>query len=168
MTTLMLVRHGQTVDNRNQVLQGQTQGELDEKGLEQARQLACQLEREKIDVFMSSDLKRAFDTCAVIAGPHGARVITTPLLRERDWGGFTGRFIPDIQKEVWPDDVETMGQMKERARQFLRMLRSGYDGKTVLAVGHGIINKVIQSVYYGKPPHEIPKMGNAEVRILQL
>ena len=42
MTTLYLVRHGETVDNVNQVMQGQTQGMLNEKGsaylIEQTKQ----------------------------------------------------------------------------------------------------------------------------------
>ena len=33
MTTLYLVRHGETVDNANQIMQGQTQGELNENGV---------------------------------------------------------------------------------------------------------------------------------------
>ena len=39
----MLVRHGETVDNARQVMQGQTQGELNEKGREQAWQVAERL-----------------------------------------------------------------------------------------------------------------------------
>ena len=35
-------------------------------------------------------------------------------------------------------------------------------------VGHGIINKAIQAVHYGKLTREIPRMGNAEYRILTL
>ena len=90
------------------------------------------------------------------------------LLRERDWGSFTGRYIPDLQNEVWPDDIETLDAMKARARQFLDFVRDNYPGKTVLAVGHGIINKAIQSVYLGKPMNEIQKMANCEVRVLEL
>ena len=36
MTTLYLVRHGETVDNAAQIMQGQTPGRLNEKGIEQA------------------------------------------------------------------------------------------------------------------------------------
>ena len=90
------------------------------------------------------------------------------LLRERDWGSFTGRYIPDLKDEVWPDDIETLEQMKARARRFLDYVREHYQGKTVLAVGHGIINKAIQSVYTGKPMNEIQKMANCEVRVLEL
>ena len=86
MTTLYLVRHGETVDNANRIMQGQTQGELTEKGREQAREVAARMAGVHIDAFVSSDLKRAYDTCRIIAAPHGGDVLTTPLLRERDWG----------------------------------------------------------------------------------
>ena len=90
MTVLYLVRHGETVDNANQIMQGQTQGELNEKGIAQAREVAEKLLGEHFDAFVSSDLKRSFDTAAIIARPHHLPVVTTPLLRERDWGSFTG------------------------------------------------------------------------------
>ncbi|MBP5278732.1 MAG: histidine phosphatase family protein [Prevotella sp.] len=168
MTTLYLVRHGETVDNVNQIMQGQTQGELTEKGVLQARQLAEQMQLLPIDVFIASDLKRSIDTCRIIAQRHGKEVVTTPLLRERDWGGFTGRFIPSLKDEVWPDDIETLEQLLGRARRFLSSVKERYPGQQVLAVGHGIMNKAIQAVYFGKSMREIPRMMNAEVRVLEL
>ena len=168
MTRLLLVRHGQTVGNVNQILQGQDPGELTAEGRRQAAEVRDKLLSEPIDAFYASDLTRAVDTCAIIAAPHGLEVHTTPLLRERDWGDFTGMFIPDLKDKVWPDNVETIGQMKERARQFMDLLRREYPGQTVVAVGHGIINKAMQSVYYDRPMHEVEKMTNAEVRVLEL
>ena len=200
MTRLLLVRHGETVDNINKIMQGQTHGRLTLNGIEQAHELGRQLRGEHIDVFLSSDLARAVETLEIIKKelkptPNPSRgegslntlsmetvsseANQTPLpsggvggglllLRERDWGSFTGRYIPDLQNEVWPDDIETLDAMKARARQFLDFVRDNYQGKTVLAVGHGIINKAIQSVYYGKPMNEIQKMANCEVRVLEL
>ena len=217
---LLLVRHGETVDNVNRIMQGQTQGRLTLNGIEQARELGRQLRSEHIDVFLSSDLARAVETLRIIVEerptpnpsrgeeptpnpsrgekthPHAppcreggemplcdnnplSERVSTPLpagrgrgvgllLRERDWGSFTGRYIPDLKDEVWPDDIETLEQMKARARRFLDYVREHYQGKTVLAVGHGIINKAIQSVYTGKPMNEIQKMANCEVRVLEL
>ena len=101
MTTLYLVRHGETVDNANQIMQGQTQGELNENGIRQAQEVSEAWKDRPIDVVIASDLKRSIDTARIIAEPHGLEVVTTPLLRERDWGGFTGRFIPDLKNEVW-------------------------------------------------------------------
>ena len=166
MTTLILVRHGETVDNVNHIMQGQTQGQLTAQGLLQAHRLAESLRSEPIDVFVSSDLKRSVDTCRVVAEGHGKDVVTTPLLRERDWGSFTGRYIPSLKGETWPDDIESLEALKHRARRFMQYITDNYPGLTVLAVGHGIINKAIQAVYYDKPMNEIPRMENAEVRRL--
>ena len=168
MIKLYLVRHGETVDNANQILQGHRPGELNETGIAQAETVRDRMTDTPIDAFVSSDLKRSLDTCRIIAMPHGKPVRTTPLLRERDWGAFTGRFIPDLKDEAWPADVESLDAMKTRARQFLDFLRQEYPGQSVLAVGHGIINKAIQSVYFGKPMNEIEKMKNAEVRVYEL
>ena len=166
MTKLYLVRHGETVDNVNRIMQGQTQGELTAVGVSQAEALAEQMAGLPLDAIVASDLKRAVDTAAATARRRGMEVLTTPLLRERDWGGFTGRFIPDLKDEKWPDDVETMAQLMARSRDFIDFVLTHYAGCCVVAVGHGIINKAIQAVYHKKPIHEVPRMGNAEVRTL--
>ncbi len=168
MTTLYLVRHGETVDNANQIMQGQTQGALNEHGIQQAREVSEQWKDKPLDVILASDLKRAIDTARIIAEPHQMEVLTTPLLRERDWGSFTGRYIPDLKGETWPDDIETLENLLSRAGEFIAYVRQTFPGKKVLAVGHGIINKAIQSYYYQKPMNEIQRMQNAEVRILEL
>ena len=135
MTTLYLARHGETIDNANKIMQGQTQGRLTDNGRKQAAELADRLAAVHLDAIISSDLRRAIDTASTVAATRGLAVTTTPLLRERDWGSFTGRYIP---------------------------------GKTVLAVGHGIINKAIQAVHFGKQMNEIARMENAEVRVLHI
>ena len=157
MTTLYLVRHGETVDNANQIMQGQTQGELNENGIRQAQEVSEAWKDRPIDVVIASDLKRSIDTARIIAEPHGLEVVTTPLLRERDWGGFTGRFIPDLKNEVWPDDIETLENLLSRAGEFIAYVKKTFP-----------INKAVQAVYYGKPMSEVQRMMNAEVRKLEL
>ena len=154
MTTLYLVRHGETEDNVYQIMQGQTQGRLTANGIVQAQEVRDKLASESF--------------AAIIAGPHQLPVVQTPLLRERDWGGFTGRYIPDLKGEVWPDDIETLENLLSRAGEFIAFVKQTYPGKKVLAVGHGIINKAVQAVYYGKSMSEVQRMMNAEVRILEL
>ena len=153
MTTLLLVRHGETFDNAAHLMQGQVQGQLNETGIAQAEGVRDQMAGEHIDAFVSSDLHRSVQTCEIIAEPHHKPVVQTPLLRERDWGSFTGKYIPDLQA---------------RAKKFLDWIRAQYPDQTVLAVGHGIVNKAIQSVYTGKPMNQIQRMENAEVRRLEL
>ena len=168
MTKLYLVRHGETYDNARQILQGQMQGELNETGIQQACEVRDQMAALHFDAIVSSDLHRSIHTATIIAEPHHLPVVTTPLLRERDWGDFTGRYIPDMQNVVWPPNVEAIGPLRERARRFLEFIRNQYPDQQVLAVGHGIINKAVQAVYYDKPMNEVTRMNNGEVRILEL
>jgi len=168
MTRLFLVRHGETVDNARQLMQGQLQGALNAKGTAQAEDVARQLQDEHFDAIIASDLRRAIQTAEIIARPHQLPVVTTPLLRERDWGDFTGRYIPDLRGLPFPDNVETTEQLLLRARRFLDYIGITYAGQQVLAVGHGIVNKAIQAVLLGKQMRDIGRMANAEVRVLNI
>ena len=173
MTTVYLVRHGETIDNARRIMQGQTQGQLNENGIQQAKDLGLRLADVHFDAYVSSDLQRSIETCRLVVGSEKqALIVTTKLLRERDWGSFTGMFIPELANlndpSKWPDDIETLEELKQRAAQFLEWLKREYPDKVVLAVGHGIINKAVQSVFYGKPMNEIAVMKNADVRILKI
>ena len=166
MTEIYLVRHGETVDNARQVMQGQTQGELNEKGMAQAQQVAERLASEHFDAVIASDLHRAIQTAEIIAAPHGLPVTTTALLRERDWGSFTGCFIPDLRGKTWPDDIESEKVLLQRAREFLMYITATWPDSRVVAVGHGIINKALLAVYAQCSMRDVARMMNAEVRIL--
>ena len=169
MTLLYLARHGETIDNAREIMQGQTPGNLNEKGIRQAFRLKEEMAGTRIDAFVSSDLRRAVHTCQIVMKAHRQQEIDrTPLLRERDWGDFTGRIISELQNEPWPENVESLEDILQRAEQFIQYIRNTYPGKTVFAVGHGIINKAIQSVLYKRPMKDIEKMANAEVRILKI
>ena len=43
MTTIYLVRHGETFDNVRHIMQGQTHGQLNENGIKQAQELGKKL-----------------------------------------------------------------------------------------------------------------------------
>lgn len=165
-TTIFLVRHGETVDNARRIMQGQTHGMLNEHGREQAEGVAERLASEEIDAVVASDLRRAIQTAEIISARHALPVTTTPLLRERDWGSFTGLYIPELKGRKWTDDIETEEALLLRARDFLLYITTTYPGKRVVAVGHGIINKAILAVYAQCPMREVQRMMNAEVRLL--
>ena len=167
-TILYLTRHGETVDNADKIMQGQRQGQLNETGIRQAEKLRDHFINTHFDAVIASDLKRSIDTARILATPHQLNVVTTPLLRERDWGSFTGCYIPDIQDVEWPEDVEPLEMLLKRATEFLKFIKMNYNGMKVLVVGHGIINKAIQAVHYDKQMHKIERMANCEVRVLKL
>lgn len=168
MTTLYLVRHGESVDNAARIIQGQRHGELSPTGVAQMEELAGLLSDTQLDVIVSSDLKRAYESATLLADKMKLSVTTTSLLRERDWGDFTGRYIPDLKGLPLPENVEKMDDLLSRAKTFLDWVKTNFSDKVVLAIGHGIMNKAIQAVHYGKRTREIPKMQNAEYRILYI
>ena len=154
MTTLYLVRHGETTENAAHIIQGTRNGHLAPLGISQMDTLTFILSNVHFDAIVSSDLKRAYDSAQVLANYWHLPINTTTLLRERDWGDFTSR--------------EKMEALLQRAKSFLDWVKATYPNETVIAVGHGIINKAIQAVHYGKQTRNIPKMSNAEYRILRL
>ena len=167
MTTLYLVRHGETFDNVAHIMQGQRQGELTDIGISQIEELATSLSDVHFDAIVSSDLKRAFNSAQILAERFVLPIQTTQLLRERDWGDFTGRYIPELKGLSMPENVEKMDDLLQRATDFLDWIYFNMRDKTILVVGHGIINKAIQAVFYNKLTREIPKMKNAEYRVLK-
>lgn len=166
MITLYLVRHGETYDNVAHIMQGQSQGELTDLGIYQIEELATSLSDVHFDAIVSSDLKRASDSAQILARHFALHVQETQLLRERDWGDFTGHYIPDLKGLPMPENVEDMDTLLQRATDFLDWIYFNMQDMTILAVGHGIINKAIQAVFYNKQTREIPKMQNAEYRVL--
>ena len=168
MTKLYLVRHGETEGNINHVMQGQTPGVLTARGIQQAEALREKFADVYFDAFISSDLDRASETCRIIAEPHDLPVVMTPILRERDWGELTGEPVPPSFDIEWPESVETEEHVKDRARRFIQFVIDHYPGKVVLAVGHGMVNRAIQAVHYGREMKDIARMNNADIRILEL
>ncbi|HEY5099343.1 MAG TPA: histidine phosphatase family protein, partial [Gaiellaceae bacterium] len=90
MTTLLLVRHGETDWNAERRWQGHADVPLNDRGREQARVLAEQLTGESIDAIYSSDLSRARDTADIVGVRLGVPVVVDADLREIDVGPIEG------------------------------------------------------------------------------
>ena len=157
-------------ENRAQILQGQTGGHLTELGISQAHKLGEKLADEVFDAVISSPLKRAVDTTNIVLGyGHENEIELCDLLKERDWGEYTLHSYAEARKlETLPPSVETLEQGMERGRQFANLMFKKYDGKKILCVGHGFINRCIMSMIYGVDKSEIRKMDNAEYRIVEM
>lgn len=164
---LYLVRHGQTEENLQRILQGHLPGHLTEEGRNQMKLLGEKLSSTHFDNLLCSDLQRAIDSarCLGLSLP----IVTTPLLRERDWGTYTGRKIDTIKRnEAFPESVESIPQMYNRAAHFIEFLIHHYHGKSVLCVGHGLFNRFITAVIKEKPYYEIPRFGNSDYQLLTI
>ena len=168
---LFLVRHGETEENAQQILQGHLPGHLTTNGRKQAEDLAQDLATHyaPFDVMLVSNLQRTRDTAAILNQVlHIPTLLLCPLLRERDWGSFTGKEIAYAQTHTIPEDAESVEQLFERAKKFLLYVIQTFPEKRVLAVGHGLFNRTLQAALHGCTIRDIPRIQNAEVRELNI
>lgn len=164
--TLLLTRHGETIENKKNILQGQLPGTLSERGIQQAEELAERLSDVPLDVIISSDLSRSYKTAEIVAKPKGMKVYSTPLLREMHWGSYTGDSFEKVDWYNLPFGVESLEELDMRAGEFVNYLRVKYPGKRILAVGHGAFNRAVLNRLEGHKPFEMlekPIMGNTEI-----
>src|SRR4030042_3517123 len=156
-TTVLLVRHAQTLSNIAGRYMGWTDEDLSEKGMWQAEQLSRRLASWSIAFAYSSPLKRASRTAGIIAAPHSLSV--SPLegfgeIRIGAWEGLSGAEIeakfPDIW-QVWKRDPSTvqmpggenMAQGQERAIAPFENIMETNQGRQVLVVTHEVIVKLL-------------------------
>ncbi len=145
---LILVRHGETVENATGICQGQSYGTLSEKGKEQARKVGLRLKSEKIDIVYASDLERTKDTAKEILKYHPhIPVIYTKELRERSWGIFEGGTREERRRyaekrgislhDMHPEKGESYHDVLQRMLHFYHSLLKKHIHDTILIVGHG-------------------------------
>ena len=181
MITLYLARHGQTVENLSRIFQGHLPGTLTEEGKKQAMELGESLRDIALDAVVSSDLQRVVDTVQLAVGSRqlpwgqttllGGKNVQSTLLREIDWGPWTGLSVGSVDLSNPPAGVETRQMMYDRAGAFLDYLWQHYDGKRVLVVAHGQINRCLEARITGVPLEElrtVPLMKNAELHRYEL
>jgi broad specificity phosphatase PhoE len=87
---LILIRHGETLWNKEGRIQGTSDVELSVTGIEQARRLALSLKDSDIGAIHASSLKRAYRTAEIINSFHDRKIEVHPELMEMDQGDFEG------------------------------------------------------------------------------
>lgn len=133
MSTLVLLRHGQSVWNLAGKFTGHSDVELTAKGIKEAVTAGEQIQQIEFDQVFSSPLKRAWDTAILAVGEdyyleYGVTI--APELIERDYGDLDGKTFDEVA-EIYK---------KEQINQW----RNGYDfappnGESLSAVGARII-----------------------------
>ena len=96
---LYIVRHGETLWNREKRLQGREDIELSEKGREVARLTGEALMNTRIDKIFSSPLKRAYETACLIRNGRDIEIETDDRLRELSFGHFEGQNFSELIKD---------------------------------------------------------------------
>lgn len=174
---LYIIRHGQTEENTQQILQGHLPGTLTEQGKEQVRLAAESLTQRKVDFkcIVSSDLKRAMDSANIIAERLNLSVVPMEILRERDWGEYTGMTIKESAAKYYhdghwefPGEAETDEGIFERAKKALAALAEEYGDSNIIVVTHGQFARNLLAAKMHCSYHDIPSFANAEIRLLNV
>jgi len=165
---LIIIRHGETEENKAGIVQGHLPGHLSETGIKQAKKVALRLKDEKIDFIYSSDLARASDTAKEVFRFHPDIPIEfVKDLREKFLGEWQGKnkkeldFTNDTSLvKLFPKDGETPEELFNRASNFLDKVLSKHYNDIILFAGHNGINKALIAVITGKSPKEIRTIEN--------
>lgn len=145
---LILIRHGETLWNKEGRIQGTSDIELSDAGVEQARRLALSLKDTDIGAIHASPLKRAYRTAEIINGFHGKVIDVHAGLMEMDQGDFEGMSFKELmacEKEFlkrWVADPasvkmphgESLVELQKRAWPPLEKIITA--GQNALVVAH--------------------------------
>lgn len=177
---LYVVRHGETQFNVEKRYAGQTDVPLNEKGIEQAKELAKKIGKENFDVIVTSSLLRARMTAEQVAEYHKELpFVVMDEFREVCVGVYEGLTREEVQTrypELWarnctrqlddaPTGGETTRQVDSRVAKGLAILKEKYSEKRVLLVCHGFVSRAINRQMRGLSFEEMHEfsLGNCEV-----
>lgn len=155
---ILVTRHGQTDWNVEKRIQGRTNIELNNKGIEQAYQTKENLENEKIDLIICSPLKRAKQTADIINKDRNIPIIYDERLLEICYGENEGRLHGDFDYDgFWSiintheyKDAENVNKFIQRVHNFLNDLKNRKE-ENILIVTHNGVCRAINTYFNGIP-----------------
>lgn len=157
-TRFGLIRHAQTVWNREKKIQGQSDSPLTADGARQASSWGRRLLQFPWDRILASDTGRALTTAERINAFLKIPLETDPRLREQDWGQWVSKTIPQIQTEAsqvleeqinagWnfcPPGGESRESVLKRSQEALIEAADRFPGDNLLVVTHeGVVKGLI-------------------------
>ena len=181
LTTLILVRHGESEWNRAGRIQGQVNSPLTDLGISQARAISDYLSgiflNQELEIY-SSPLERAIQTAQIIVKgiDHlSSEVIIEERLNDFNLGEISGTYGWDKVAEIFPQQAqlrlqdpmrfhpsggESGAEFEARLRSLMEELKG--DDTTKLLVSHGIVNKFIRGIYKNISGKEMINLGESQ------
>jgi broad specificity phosphatase PhoE len=157
MTSVYLIRHGQTAWNKEEIFRGRTDIPLDETGLRQAELAGEYFKGMEIHGIYASPLARAWETAQKIAQFHDLKVQPLDGIIDMSFGRWEGHAHQEIQKNdreiyrQWREEPhkvrlpggESLEDVRVRTVAALEEAIRLHPGKTLIFVSHRVINKVL-------------------------
>lgn len=156
-TRIILIRHGQTAWNKEEIFRGRADVPLDDVGLRQAQALANALRAEAISRIVTSPLRRAVKTAEVLAEARGCDSLAVDAFTDIDFGAWEALSHTEVRQQfpelyaTWQAEPQTvrfpggedLDAVRERAGTALTQLAAEYSGQTIALVAHRVVNKVL-------------------------
>ena len=185
MTVFYLVRHGETVWNKEHRLQGWLDSPLTSEGILHAKKLGEQLKNVQFAAAFCSSSERAKETLSYLVFDKNLPIHIEDDLREINLGKWQGMTIEDIRKhdrfeyEVYTDypgqfiatHTESFGAVTERAMYVLKKIANQYPNEAILIVSHGVTIKCIVNAILGRSIRQIwapPTIEGTSVTIVDV
>ncbi|KAG5643226.1 hypothetical protein DXG03_001310 [Asterophora parasitica] len=184
LARVYLVRHGETNENRNKIIQGQLDTSLNRLGREQARLVGEALKSIPFEIAFSSDLSRAAKTAEAILAHHPHLTLQKQVeLRERHMGEMQGKVWRQGQQASGTDrTIESAAFFAARAETWwIKYILDGTaplpenrEAFHILAVTHGgFIGTLVRSLVQGKkavyaPGVVVERCLNSSVTIVEV
>ena len=181
MKELLLIRHGQTDWNTQGRVQGG--GDLNNTGITQSNLLAKVLQDSQASTIYTSPSKRTHQTAVIIATALSLEVNTTPLLKDIDYGVWSGALLADLIKddpdlfEQWEKDPssvtfpegESLLDLRTRISVFMDEITEKHSSDTVVVVTHEspIISMLAVALDIPDSSHRNFHADNASLTVLQ-
>lgn len=151
MTTVLFIRHGESVANRRNIFAGHLDVELEEQGFLQAEKTAEFIAgKYNVDAIYSSDLKRAYYTGKALSDRIGVPIIKEKAFREIDGGEWDEKNFDSLDAlfpeefGVWRHDLknarctggESVREVAERVFAAANRIAAENKGKTIAIFTH--------------------------------
>ena len=140
VTPFYFLRHGETFESEEGILQGQSETELTPLGRRTAERAAESLSKVHLGSIYASPLKRTMMTAKIVGMFNGAPVFPCPGLAERQWGHYEGKPKDRRPPLASPRGTESMEDFEQR---ILDAMISIPGPSPVLMVAHSGVFRII-------------------------
>lgn len=186
MTTVIMIRHGESVANMEGRFAGHSDYDLSELGHNQAKRAGEYIKNHyKVDAVYASDLKRAFNTGLPTAENFGLSVIADEGLRELYVGEWETLHHLEVSTrypkefDVWMNDFanarcpggESIRELYDRIVPHVLKIAKENDGKTIVIATHSTPVRAFECYAMGLPPERIdeaPTPVNASICVFKV
>ena len=181
MTTILLIRHGESTANLNNIFAGHFNPDLTQRGQTQAACTARFIaDTYKVDAIYSSDLRRAVQTAIPLGNLLQLPINPCDGLREIFAGEWEGQLFYQLKNthpdafSVWINDIgnarcpggESTAELYDRIYQTVLQIAAEHDGQTVAIFTHATPIRCLRCRLSGVPiarMQHLPWESNASV-----